>query len=221
MKNRNEILELKMSELQFASKRLHIHNKINHEAMTEFSKMFKDYIDSVEDPQIKHKLKKIVGLAGEDERRMTKTAKKAKQQSQYRKGKTKVKDHEPEEPPLLEKPKKEFPKEYKSLYRRIATKTHPDKIQGDKEKEGLLQEINSVVANEEYHKLLEYALRLGVTIPDDFPVDFNKINQQIFSINKKIEQISKSVAWEWYHLENDDEKRKLIKGYAKFLLENQ
>ena len=46
-------------------------------------------------------------------------------------------------------------------------------------------------------------------------------NKRIIDTNKKIEQITKSVAWEWYHLENDDEKRKLIKGYAKFLLENQ
>ena len=34
MKNRKEILDLKIHELKFAIKKLEIHQKINHEAMT-------------------------------------------------------------------------------------------------------------------------------------------------------------------------------------------
>ena len=151
MKNRNEILDLKMHELKFAMKKLEIHNKINQEAMRSFSEMFRGYIDSVEDGTTKHKLKKAAGLVGENEKRSLKTAKKVKQQKQYKKGKTKVKpeveeEHAYQSPP--ETPKKELPKQYKSLYRKIASKTHPDKISNDEGKKKILQEVNKAITEE-------------------------------------------------------------------------
>ena len=44
---------------------------------------FKDYIDAVDNRGVRHRLKQIAGLAGENEKPMNKTAKRAKQQAQY------------------------------------------------------------------------------------------------------------------------------------------
>lgn len=224
MKNRKEILDLKIHELKFAIKKLEIHQKINHEAMTKFSKMFKDYINSVEDGKKKHKLKQAAGLVGEDERRSSKTAKRAKQQRQYKKNQTKVQPEVEQEyvyEPPPDKPKKELPKQYKALYRKIASKTHPDKIKDDEEKKKILQEVNKAITNEDYFKLIESAVKLEIDIPEEVGINFGVLEQKIASIQNQVKQITKSVAWEWYHLENDEQKIKLIEGYATFILKNK
>ena len=191
--------------------------------MTRFSEMFKDYIDSVSDGSRKHKLKQAAGLVGENEKRSSKTAKRAKQQRQYKKRQTKVQEHVEEtvyEPPP-EKPKKELPKEYKSLYRKIASKTHPDKIKDDEDKKRILQEVNKAITNEDYFKLIESAIKLDIDIPDEITINFGAIQQKISSIHNQVNQIVKSVAWEWYHLEDEDKKKKLIEGYASYIIENK
>ena len=223
MKNRNEILDLKIHELKFAIKKLEIHQKINQEAMTLFSEMFKEYVNSVDDGNKKHKLKQAAGLAGENERRSSKTAKRAKQQKQYKRGDTKVQEQQEQQvyQPPPEKPKKELPKEYKSLYRKIASKTHPDKIKDDEEKKKILQEVTKAITNEDYFKLIESALKLDIDIPEEIQINFGAIQQKIASIHNQVKQITKSVAWEWYHLEDDEQKKKLIEGYATFIIENK
>ncbi len=218
MKHKNELLQLKIHELSFAVKRLEIHQKINKEAMFQFSKSFKNFIDEVEDSTSKHKLKQIAGLAGESEKRMTKTAKRAKQQRQYKRGKNKI-EQEVQLPPDI--PVKPVPDEYKKLYRDIAKKTHPDKIGDDKEKSKILQEVNNAVSEEEYFKLIECALLLGIEIPEEVPFEPEQVNKKITDANKKIEQITKSVAWEWYHLPEQSDKTRLIEGYAAYLLKSK
>jgi len=185
--------------------------------------MFKEYIDSVEDGNAKHKLKQAAGLAGENEKRSSKTAKRAKQQKQYKRGETKVEERQEQhvyEPPP-DKPKKELPKEFKSLYRKIASKTHPDKIKDDEEKKKILQEVNKAITNEDYFKLIESALKLDIEIPEEININFGSLQQKIASINNQVKQITKSVAWEWYHLEDSEQKKKLIEGYASFIIENK
>ena len=219
MKNRSEIFELKVHELKFAVKKLEIHHKINNQAMTQFSDYFKDYIDTVDNRGVRHKLKQIAGLAGENEKPMNKTAKRAKQQAQYRKGRTKVQEEVVEPPPP--KPKKPLPKEYKSLYRKIANKTHPDKIKDDSDKKEMFQKVTSAVDSEDYFKLVEYAILLDIEIPDEISLDIGDIDDKIEKIKKEVKHITRSVAWEWYHLEEESEKKKLIEGYATYLLENK
>ena len=224
MKNRNEILDLKMHELKFAIKNLEIHNKINQEAMSQFSEMFKDYIESVEDGTTKHKLKKAAGLVGENEKRSLKTAKKAKQQNQYKRGETKVKPEVEEEhihQPPPEAPRRELPKQYKSLYRKIASKTHPDKIKNDERKKKILQEVNKAITEGNYFKLIETALKLDIEIPEEVPVNFESLHQKISSIQNQVKQITKSVAWEWYHVEEEKQKKRLIEGYASNIIKNK
>jgi len=223
VKNKNQIFELKIHELKFSLKKLEIHEIINIKAMEQFSKYFKDYIESIDNRTVKHKLKKIAGLVGEDEKPMNKTAKRAKQQAQYKKNKNKVQPDFEEQiiDPPQEKPKKLLPKEYKSLYRKIASKTHPDKIGDDEEKKQIFQKVTAAVDSENYFKLVEYATMLDIEIPDEVPVGVEDIDKKIQKIQHNINNMTKSVAWEWYHMDQDSEKKKLIEGYASFLLDNK
>ena len=82
MRHKSEILELKTNELKFSLKKLQIHEKINNQAMLQFSDYFKEFIDTIDNRGVRHRLKQIAGLAGEDEKPMNKTAKRAKQQAQ-------------------------------------------------------------------------------------------------------------------------------------------
>ena len=169
-------------------------------------------------------MKQAAGLVGEDERRSSKTAKRAKQQRQYKKNQTKVQPEVEQEyvyEPPPDKPKKELPKQYKALYRKIASKTHPDKIKDDEEKKKILQEVNKAITNEDYFKLIESAVKLEIDIPEEVGINFGVLEQKIASIQNQVKQITKSVAWEWYHLENDEQKIKLIEGYATFILKNK
>ena len=223
MRSKKEIFELKFHELKFSLKKLEIHEKINNEAMHQFSKYFKDYIDTIDNRAVKHRLKKIAGLVGENEKSMNKTARRAKQQGQYKRRKNKIQPDFEEETIQLppEKPKKTLPKEYKSLYRKIANKTHPDKVGDDDEKKELFRKVTSAVDSENYFKLIEFATLLDIEIPDEVPVDVGDLDNKITDIQHKVKQITKSVAWEWYHLEKEDQKKTLIEGYAKFLLDNK
>ena len=223
MKNKSEIFELKVHELKFAVKKLEIHQKINNQAMSQFSDYFKDYIDAVDNRGVRHRLKQIAGLAGENEKPMNKTAKRAKQQAQYKKGRTKVQPDFEEEVvnPPPPKPKKPLPKEYKSLYRKIANKTHPDKIKDDSDKKEIFQKVTRAVDNEDYFKLVEYAILLDIDIPEEISLDIGDIDGKIEKIKKEVKVITRGVAWEWYHLEEESDKKKLIEGYATYLLDNK
>ena len=218
---KQQLYEMKLHELRFLIKKLEIHKEIHLEAAEKFSKYFEDYINSLTVRSVKHKLKQIAGLAGPNEKPINKTAQNAKQQRQYKQGKTKVKQEYEEVSMPPETPVKPVPKEYKGLYRKIARETHPDVNGGDEKKKKIFQEINNAIEKEDYFKLIEAAMLLNLKIPDDVPLQTDVVENKITLANKEIKQITKSVAWEWYHIEEEESKKVLIEKYANFLLENQ
>ena len=223
MKQNRDLYELKLHELKFTLKKLQIHEKIHAEASSVFSESFKDYIYSINDKSTKHKLKQIAGLAGENERPMTKTAKKAKQAGQYRRGKTKVNarnEQRQDIPPPPPPPNKKVPPEYKSLYRKISRHLHPDKVGNDEAKASMLTELNSAISSGEFFKIIECALNIGVEISEEVPLKAGEVDTQIEINKKKIKDLTKSVAWEWYHLDKQSDKESMIEGYATYLLNN-
>jgi hypothetical protein len=219
---RNSEYELKLHELGFMMKKYEIHNKIHNEASEQFSDYFKTYIESISDRSKRHKLEKIAGLVGEEEKLMTKTAKRAKQSGQYRRGRHKInKPHQEDAPLPPPPPNKKVPKEYKSLYRKVASAIHPDKVSGDLEKQKMLQEVNGAISTGEYFKIVECAVKLNIEIPEEVPLNVSELDTKIEGMKKKIKDMTKSVAWEWYHIEGEDSKVILIQKYAEYLVKTQ
>ena len=235
MKKRTSLFKIRLNELQFQLENLQIHNKINKEAMQTFSESFKKHVRTIEDKDTKEKLEILAGIkAPKKKDDLSKAAKNAKQQGQYKSGKTKLQHDDPkyrdrineEAEREVQKVKKPLPKNLKDLYRKIARNSHPDVLEGDELKEekiDLFRQAQSSIEDERYGNLIDCALLLDIDIPEEFSKDYyrpEKIEKRIREIKQQVQQITKSVAWGWYHLESESEKQNLIVKYSQFLLQN-
>jgi len=235
MKKTTSLFKIKLNELQFQLENLHIHNKINKEAMETFSESFREHVNNIKDPNQKEKLEILAGLkAPKKKDELSKAAKNAKQQGQYKSGKTKLQHDDPEYRDKInedaerevQKVKKPLPKNLKDLYRKIARNSHPDVLEGDELKEekiDLFRQAQASIEDERYGNLIDCALLLNIDIPEEFSKDYyrpEKIDTRIREIKQQVVQITKSVAWGWYHLESESDKQNLILKYAHFLLQS-
>ena len=116
---------------------------------------------------------------------------------------------------------KSIPKEYKKLYRKLASATHPDKAGDNPEKIKMFQKIGNAIANEDYYKLVECALTLDIEIPEEVPLDSSTVEEKIVSTKTEIKKITKSVAWEWYHLEDEEKRDFLFEKYIEYVLKSK
>ncbi len=235
MKKRTSLFKIRLNELQFQLENLQIHNKINKEAMETFSDSFKEHVRTIEDRDTKEKLEILAGIKTPKKRGdLSKAAQNAKQQGQYKSGKTNLQHDDPEYREKanedaereVQKVKKPLPKNLKDLYRKIARSSHPDVLEGDELKEekiDLFRQAQASIEDERYGNLIDCALLLDIDIPEEFSKDYyrpEKIEKRIVEIKAQVAQITKSVAWGWYHLESESDEHNLILKYAHFLLQN-
>jgi len=236
VKKRTSLFRIRLNELQFQLENLQIHNKINKEAMETFSDSFKDYVLTVKDVDKREKLEELAGIRAPKKKKsdLSKAAQNAKQRGQYKAGKTQMQHDDPqhrerineEAEKEVQKIKKPLPKNLKNLYRKIARNSHPDVLEGDELKEekiDLFRQAQASIEDERYGNLIDCALLLDIEIPEEFSKDYykpEKIETRIREIKHQVQQITKSVAWGWYHLETEKEKRDLIIKYSQFVLQS-
>jgi|TARA_Y100000310_G_scaffold333189_1_gene410225 hypothetical protein len=98
------------------------------------------------------------------------------------------------------------------LYRKIATLTHPDKLQhmdtlDESEIEDRIQiykQASEALAQREMDVLVELAIYLGVDVELPISVKIKRIEDQAERINGRIKEIEESVEWLWgIHFDND------------------
>ena len=92
------------------------------------------------------------------------------------------------------------------------------------EKIELFKKAKDAVEKKEYENLIDYALLLDLEIPDLFSIDYctpKLLSKRVEETRGKVKQITKTVAWGWYHLESKQMKDKLIDNYANYLLKNE
>ena len=226
--------EAKVSELVFARQSLEHHQRVNKIAQEEFSEAFKEFVQIIPEGVEKDRLIKIAGIddfaPAQPKGEMSKAALNAKNQLKDKKEKQKQAGQEEQEdyripPPEDHKPKERVPQEYKKLYRKIALMTHPDRLallppDEREDKTNVLLEANKAVEDKEYWKLVECAMFLGIDIPDDIKYDIAILQEKIKKYKSKVKDIKKSVAWEWYHMDDEKLKLTLVDRYSRFLLTN-
>ena len=90
----------------------------------------------------------------------------------------------------------------REVYRKVAGKTHPDKIDGN---EKLFKSANQANRNKDFGHLLEMADELGidVNLDDKFILEMKK---QCSAIIKNVELMKTTMAWTWVHLPQDQKK---------------
>ena len=226
--------EAKVSELVFARQSLEHHQRVNKIAQEEFSEAFKEFVKIIPEGVERDRLIRIAGIDDfaptPSEDKMSKAALNAKSQAKNKKEKAKQKNLKEQEdctiPPSEEpKPKEAVPQEYKKLYRKIALMTHPDRLavlppDEREDKTSVLLEANKAIEDKEYWKLVECAMFLGIDIPDDIKYNVTMLQGKIKQYKNKVEEIKKSVAWEWFHMDDEKLKLTLVDRYSRFLLTN-
>ena len=97
----------------------------------------------------------------------------------------------------------------KSVYRKVAGKTHPDKG-GNKSDFAIANEANR---NKDYGKLLEMADELGIKVPMDDKM-MVEMDKQCSAVITSIENMKMTYAWMWVHTSGDSRE-----NLKKFILQ--
>ena len=118
---------------------------------------------------------------------------------------------------------KKISKESRTLFKKIAVKTHPDKMlnldeEEKEERETLYLIAQRAVADDDLATLIEVAAELGVDsgIAQDTQVKI--IQQKIDFIREKMHNIKQTAAWVWYHADENqkDQIEKQLTGQMGF-----
>jgi hypothetical protein len=128
-----------------------------------------------------------------------------------------VKAHEEEEKESNKHP------DFKSLFRKVVVKCHPDKLGNDL----LLTEIEiykeiyeqSVDANEteDWAKLIRCAIKLEINIPESAYDQISSIESSINKLKERQNNIVNSTAWVWYKTDKDDAKQSILKKHLDLM----
>ncbi len=92
------------------------------------------------------------------------------------------------------------------VFKKIATKTHPDKTRGSDDSdrlEELYKEAQQSVESKDWSKVVEIADELGININDIKKDDYEYLNKSVEELENKISQLKKTYAWVWKHTEEN------------------
>jgi hypothetical protein len=110
-----------------------------------------------------------------------------------------------------EEPKKAIVKnkDLKKIYRRIAEKTHPDKV-GNSDFADVFSSAAKAYEENNLGHLLEIAGTLNIELVELHPESYALIENNIKTISSKINSKKNTAAWSWNKAENDEDKEKLM-----------
>tara|TARA_R100000234_G_scaffold115134_1_gene90860 strand:+ start:408 stop:1058 length:651 start_codon:yes stop_codon:yes gene_type:complete len=119
--------------------------------------------------------------------------------------------------------KQQKPDEIRKLFKKIATKTHPDKFSNAKNAEKainrqIFMQAKGAAEEHNYFKLQQIARRLGLDLPQIDPKRLKLMEKEAKRIKVKVLRIQKTAAWQWFDEESDKEQKKLMSRYVKSLL---
>ena len=95
----------------------------------------------------------------------------------------------------------------KDVYRRVASKTHPDKKDGDSKE---FKRANEANQNKDFGQLLEMADQYGIDVPMDDRM-MNEVSLQIKAVVDTITNMKSTWAWTWVHI--DKGSKEMFKKY--------
>ena len=86
----------------------------------------------------------------------------------------------------------------KSIFRKIAVKTHPDKVKGSESLIHQYHDVTTAKKDKDVNKIISIAKDLKVNMNDISYSDIKIIENSIKKTQSKIQKITKSYPWVWY-----------------------
>jgi|7_EtaG_2_1085326.scaffolds.fasta_scaffold21055_3 hypothetical protein len=102
-------------------------------------------------------------------------------------------------------------KDLKKIYRKIAERTHPDKI-GDNSKSELFSKAAGAYSKNDLGSLLEIAGSLNIEIVELSRESILLLKNNIKILSRKIHNMKQTTAWAWYNSSSDEGKRVIIQN---------
>ncbi len=102
----------------------------------------------------------------------------------------------------------------KKIYRKIAEKTHPDKI-GDDSQAEIFSEAAEAYQENNVAKLLDLASSLNIEFTELSEDTLKLLENNITSMNQYIINKKSTTAWSWHMTKTDEDKKMVIKNILK------
>ena len=114
--------------------------------------------------------------------------------------------------------------EVKKLFKKIASKIHPDKTSSlkgkdKKEKDELFKKAVAAMEEDDLVILADVALELNLDIPIVPEAKIKLTQQKINDIKKELHMIESTLVWKWYFSEDEEKKQNTLERLLKILYE--
>ena len=109
--------------------------------------------------------------------------------------------------------KEELSSDIKSVYRKIAVKTHPDKVGADNESINLYQDATEAKKKSKIDKIISIAKDLRIDIYNFEYSEIKKIERSIKETEAKISEIMNSYPYVWF-FSNLSKRQKIIQRFT-------
>ncbi len=134
---------------------------------------------------------------------------------------------QPEDMPDQISAAKDADPEVKKMFKKIASRCHPDKLQDMDDgfekvkKEQLYQKARQALENNDVLIMADVANQLGVEIPEITEVQLKQTEQKIISIKKELSMIESTAVWHWFFTEDPTKKDDILKQLFQLMYEQQ
>lgn len=130
-----------------------------------------------------------------------------------------AKDFKPDSEELVDGPNRKNP-ETRRIYKKIATKIHPDKLaQASQEYQDEMAEVfqkaTKAADENDWYSLYNICMDLGIKIPRITKKQIKMIEEKADEYLDKVKSFKNSYAWVYDNTESDEEKEKLFETFAK------
>ena len=114
---------------------------------------------------------------------------------------------------IIEAKKEEKDESLKGVFKKIASRVHPDKLQNLSEfekdyKKSLFEKARMALDTNDYYGIVEVAEELGIEPPPPSRKQIELMKKTNEELENKVNEIQNSVLWKWYYA--DEEAREFL-----------
>ena len=114
---------------------------------------------------------------------------------------------------IIEAKKEEKDENLKGVFKKIASKIHPDKLENLSEferdyKKSLFEKARMALDTNDYYGIVEVAEQLGIDPPPPTRKQIELMKKTNQELENKVNEIQNSVLWKWYYA--DEEAREFL-----------